>query len=66
MLRLRESLEPTSSEDVASSPNLPFSNAAVQFRQTGHSCMAQHFGWLKRRSADKTDIDVNDLKVWLI
>jgi hypothetical protein len=32
------------------------SSAAVQLYQTDHSCMAQHFGWLKRRTADKAGL----------
>jgi transposase len=48
-------------------PNLPFtstSGCCSAARHCGHSCILQHFGWLIRRSADKTDFSrrfMNDL-----
>ncbi|WP_299751534.1 hypothetical protein, partial [uncultured Boseongicola sp.] len=41
-------------------PNRTFTapyNAAVQLSHCGHSCMAQHFCRLKRRCADRADIN---------
>jgi hypothetical protein len=46
MLRLRENLEPTSSEDVANGPKPPFttiSNAAVQSTEADIGALLQHY-----------------------
>ena len=40
-------------------PELPFittSRCCDAARRSGHSCIAQHFGRLKRRCADETDL----------